>query len=121
MAIVEVRGTVVTGKGEARKLGYPTANIAYQSTSSLEPGVWTCYVKFPEMTKPGLAVIGMWPHADGSPSLEVHIMDFAEDVYGQELIVGLQEKLRDLKSFATVDELVKAIENDIAEARTRFV
>lgn len=118
---IEVRGKVVTGKGEARKLGYPTANIDYQAATPFESGVWTCYVKFSDMTKPGLAVVGMWRQADGSPSLEVHIMDFAGDVYGQELVVGLQEKLRDLKSFPTVEELVKAIEQDIEEARTRFV
>jgi riboflavin kinase/FMN adenylyltransferase len=114
-------GTVVQGKNEARKLGYPTANLAYDSDVAPTPGVWTCDVIFGSDELHGLAVVGMWELANGLPSLEVHILDFDYGIYGQRLTVELTDKLRDLIQFTDMDTLKKQIEKDVDAARKKLL
>lgn len=115
--MIEIKGKVVPGKGEARQLGYPTANIEYSSSLSPEAGVWVCRI---EGKGNGLAVMGMWLQANGLPSLEVHILDFEGNLYEQELEVTLEKKIRDLMPFTNGNDLVKQIENDVQQAREYF-
>lgn len=105
------------GKGEARTLGYPTANIDYQSAQPPEAGVWLCYVVFEEKKLPGLAVIDMWKLPNGLPSIEVHILDFDRDLYGEKIEVNLISKLRDLQKFTGVEKLIERIKEDINVAQ----
>ncbi len=112
-----LRGIVVHGKQEARKLGYPTANIEHSSTDDLESGVWTCTVTWNTEHRPGLAVIGMWQQSNGKPSLEVHLLDFQGDLYNQQLSVTLHEKLHENITFTTTEALIKQIEHDVHTAR----
>lgn len=117
---LEIHGRVVRGKGEGRALGYPTANLEYQSAHIPERGVWVCRAQIESREQKGLAVIGMWKLESGLPSVEIYLFDFHEDVYGLELSVSLEEKLRDLKFFSHLSPLVAQIEQDIREARTYF-
>lgn len=109
------------GKGEARTLGYPTANIDYESTEILGAGVWLCSLWFAEKKYQGLAIIDMWKQPNGLPSLEVHILDFDRDLYGEKLSVELLEKIRDLEKFTNVEALLQRIKQDIVTARGIFV
>ena len=118
MQILE--GIVVRGKGEARTIGYPTANIEYTHTEAPAFGVWTCSIKINGQSHHGLAVIGMWVQANELPSLEVHVLDFAQDIYDQRVNVSLQTKLRELETFSSLENLVAQIKQDIALARTEF-
>jgi riboflavin kinase/FMN adenylyltransferase len=113
-------GTVVKGKGEGRKLGYPTANLEYAMEEKLEHGVWLCEADVDGELKHGLAVIGMWKLPNGLPSLEVHLLDFDQDLYGKALSVSLPGKLRDLQPFTDSKQLVAQIKEDIADARAAF-
>lgn len=115
-------GLVVQGKQEARTLGYPTANLEYETSNPPEAGVWVCRVTVDQESKTlaGLAVIGMWSLANGLPSLEIHLLDTKIDLYGHHLRVTLLQKLRDLETFSQLDDLIAKIQTDIENARKLF-
>ena len=69
----------------------------------------------------GIANIGVRPTVDGKePLLEVHLFDFAGDIYGQLIQVTFNKKLRDEQTFASIDELKAQIEADIESAKAWF-
>lgn len=115
-----IQGVIVKGKGEARTLGYPTANINYEFAENLEAGIWTCFVVHNEQKYQAVAVIGMWKLGNGLPSVEIHILDFNEDIYGSIITVTIDKKLRDLQKFTGVENLIEQIKQDIIEARKEF-
>ncbi len=117
---MQLRGVVVHGKKEARTLGYPTANIEYFSSEQPESGVWTCWVTVDEKLYQGLAVVDMWQLANGCPSLEVHILDFSQEVYGKQVEVALGERLRALAKFEGLEKLKQQIEEDVKRGREWF-
>lgn len=115
-----VRGVVARGKGEARRLGYPTANVSHD-TPGLSPGIFLARVLVGTAVHQGIAVVGMWTdEASGHPSLEAYLLDFSGDLYGRTLAVAVGEKLRDLAAFPDADALVAQIKKDIEDARARF-
>ncbi|MEK7073158.1 MAG: riboflavin kinase [Patescibacteria group bacterium] len=115
-----VRGAVVHGKGEARGIGYPTANVAHQ-TPGLVPGVYLARVLADTAVHQALAVVGMWTDdATGQPSLEVHLLDFTGELYGKTVTVSIGKKLRDLLTFTDEATLVAQIKKDIQDARGEF-
>jgi riboflavin kinase/FMN adenylyltransferase len=115
--MISLRGIVVKGKGEARTLGYPTANIQYELSHTISSGVWLCTVLYGQQRLAGLAVVGMWRLENGLPSVEVHILDFELDIYGKQMDICLVKKIRDLEKFMGIDALIKRIEEDIVVAR----
>lgn len=115
-----VRGIVVRGKGEARRIGYPTANVAHE-TPGLVSGVFLARVLVDNAVHQALAVIGMWKdEATGHPSLEAHVLDFSGELYGETLAVSIGDKLRDLLQFTDMETLVAQIKKDVEDARVRF-
>lgn len=122
-----IRGTVVKGKGEGKKLGFPTANLDYASEVVVESGVYAARALSGGRALRAAAVIGMWK-SDGKPSVEVHLIGEIErsrdredrDLYGQEIVVALIEKIRDLKKFENEDELIAQIRDDIAVCSQRL-
>lgn len=118
---MHVQGTVIHGKKQARLLGYPTANVAYDSTvSRLETGVWTCWMKRVRGWLPALAVVGMWSQENGLPSLEIHLLDYTEDLYGERVEVVMGEKQRSLYAFDQLDALRKQIDEDVTKGKEWF-
>lgn len=115
-----VTGTVVRGKGAARGIGYPTANLDYASAEVPEVGVWTCRVAVDGAEYHGLAVVGMWELDSGLPSVEVYLLDMAQDLYEKSLTVTPLMKLRDLMQFDSTEALVAQIQQDVADAREVF-
>jgi riboflavin kinase/FMN adenylyltransferase len=73
--------------------------------------------------RPGVANIGMRPtvKGDGRAHLEVHLLDYAGDLYGKRLSVAFHHKLRDEQRFASLDDLKTAIDADIAAARAYWL
>lgn len=116
----EVTGTVVPGFGRgARLLGFPTANIAPDNGLLLPmAGIYAVKAELQGELYPAVANIGICPTFDNQTvTLEVYLMDFAADIYGQQLGVHFVQRLRDEQRFADIPALVQQIEQDVATAR----
>jgi riboflavin kinase/FMN adenylyltransferase len=111
-------GVVAVGQRRGRTLGFPTANLT--SIPNLVPGVGVYAVRVPLGGKTYGGATHLGPNAtfgETTPSVEVHLLDFDGDLYGQSLVVDFIHKVRDTKSFASADELKRQIENDVKTTR----
>lgn len=114
-----MRGRVRPGRQLGRTLGFPTANLAVKRRRVALQGVFAVRVSGAGLTGwPGVANLGTRPMVNGVGTLlEVHLFDYAQDLYGQELEVEFIERLRDEQTFASMDVMVLQIQRDAAEAR----
>jgi len=114
-------GPVIYGDQRGRQWGFPTANIPlYRATSPLQ-GIYAVEVLGPDFVAKGVASIGFRPVFKlKKPLLEVHLLDFDRDIYGQNLRVSFLHKLREELYFADVNDLITQINNDIKDARSFF-
>ena len=119
---VHFSGRVTRGQGRGRTLGFPTANLLPQGDKPLPQGVFVAEVQYPRSgVLQAVAHIGPRPtFAEAALVIELHILDFTGDLYGQTLQVALVKKLRDQRAFACPDELVGQIRRDIHQARALF-
>ena len=117
----ELAGRVVRGDGRGRSIGFPTANLEVQSTRKVVPrrGVYAVGVQFGGRDPvAGMMNIGIRPTFGGTKlHLEVHILDFDEEIYGETLHVEFVEWLRDERKFGSVDELVEQLSEDRRRCR----
>lgn len=114
---------VVEGDKLGHKLGFPTANL--DTTGFVLPpnGVYAAHGTVRGRTHRAVLNIGHRPTvSQPTPQLrvEVHLLDFSGELYGEEMEVTFVAKLRDERKFASLDELNAQITRDIAEARKRF-
>ncbi|MEG1082340.1 MAG: bifunctional riboflavin kinase/FAD synthetase, partial [Pseudomonas sp.] len=111
-----ISGRVLHGQKLARQLGTPTANIQLKRHRVPLTGVYLVSVELDGKAWPGVANIGVRPtvSGDGSAHLEVHLLDYAGDLYGRRLTVEFHHKLRDEQRFASLEALKSAIDADIA-------
>lgn len=108
-------GTVVKGLQNGRKLGYPTANILVNDEYKLIPrtGIYAVKVHYANEVYGGMLSIGYNPTFDGKEmTVEVNILNFNKDVYGEQLTLEFIDYIRPEKKFDSLDELIKAIDND---------
>ncbi len=112
-------GRVAHGDKRGRAIGVPTANIYLHRRATPLTGVYVVEVFGPEHEPlAGVANIGTRPTVGGTRSLlEVHIFDFAEEIYGRYVEVEFLHKLRDEQRFDSFELLVARIRRDIEEAR----
>lgn len=118
------RGTVEVGDARGRTIGFPTANVAVadELRKTLPRGVHVGTARVHGREYGAVVNIGRRPTFGASQvSVEVHLLDFADEIYGQELEVWLTAKLRDEQRFATPGELVEQIRRDVARARALLV
>lgn len=115
-----ILGRVIKGDGRGRQWGIPTANIALQRELIALTGVFCVQVRRKDNSVyHGVANIGKRPTIDGSCklSVEVHLFDFDDSLYGEMLQVVFLKKLRDEVKFNSVSALIEQIHQDIARAR----
>jgi riboflavin kinase/FMN adenylyltransferase len=113
-----VTGLVMPGDQRGRQIGIPTANLEPLSEKLIPAdGVYAVEVPLPAGTFRGVMNIGNRPTFARPRTLEVHLLDYAGDLYGQELTVIFRKRLRDVRPFATPGALVAQIQADIAAAR----
>jgi riboflavin kinase/FMN adenylyltransferase len=102
-------GLVVEGNKLGRTIGFPTANIKINDKNKLIPGygVYTVIVKLEDgIEHKGMMHLGNRPSInDNSRSIEVHILGFDGDLYGQEITVMMKGKLREIISFSDLGAL----------------
>ncbi|MGB5582694.1 MAG: bifunctional riboflavin kinase/FAD synthetase [Gammaproteobacteria bacterium] len=111
-------GRVAHGDKRGRTIGFPTANIRLKRPAIPISGVYTVTLCSTELgAVAGIANIGKRPTVDGvRDQLEVHLFDFAEDIYGMNVCVSFHHKIRDEKKYDTIELLKQQIEIDCARA-----
>jgi riboflavin kinase/FMN adenylyltransferase len=115
-----VEGRVVPGKARGRFIGIPTANVESDNEITPRKGVYAGWACLPDDTVHRAVInIGTNPTFEKAAvlSLEVHLLDWSGDLYGQRIGVLFTQRLRDERRFDSAEDLVAAIRNDIAEAR----
>ena len=115
----QIRGVVTTGRNRGgRLLGFPTANIILHDELCPKTGVYAVTVEFGSKTHKGVANIGYSPtFGDHVFSVEVHILDFNENIYDWKIRVNFIQRIRDEKKFSNISELSDQIKKDIVKAR----
>lgn len=115
-------GKVRRGDQRGRQLGFPTANIYLHRKLTPLKGVYTVYVHgVGPVPIPGVANIGVRPTVDGTRSLlEVHLLNFNEDIYGRHVMVSFCQKLRDEARYASLELLKEQITKDVKAAEHFF-
>ena len=120
-----IQGRVQHGEKLGRQLGFPTINLSLDGLHLPRFGVYAVTVDV--LTGPhqgrhaGAGSIGVRPTVGGqTPNLEVYLLDFSGDLYGEEVSVGLVEFLRPEVRFDTLDALVAQMGRDVDEARARL-
>lgn len=117
-----VKGTVVRGTQRGRTIGYPTANIAHINQDKILPkqGVYAVRVCLSEACYNAMLNIGTNPTVaeDNRLKIEVHIFNFDQDIYDQEISIQFVARLRDEQKFNTLDELKHQLVMDAKKANS---
>ncbi|MGL5889645.1 MAG: bifunctional riboflavin kinase/FAD synthetase [Bacteroidia bacterium] len=116
----QLSGTVVKGRQLGRTIGFPTANLQPDDAYKLIPadGVYAVFVKRGNETFGGMLNIGVRPTVDHglSRTIEVHLLGFTGDLYGETLHVRFAERLRDEQKFDSIDALRAQLNTDRDQA-----
>ncbi|MBX5490968.1 MAG: bifunctional riboflavin kinase/FAD synthetase [Chloroflexi bacterium] len=114
-----LEGEVVGGARRGRQLGFPTANLVPPAGRLVPaPGVYAGWARVPTGAWPAVANLGSRPtFGEEQPLLEVHLLDYAGDLYGQSLAFDFLDRVRPVQRFASVEALRAQIARDIDAAR----
>lgn len=117
-----ILGTVVPGDSRGRSLGFPTANLAARNELFPPNGVYAVHVLVNQKIYLGVANIGVRPTVSSSSQriLEVHLLDFSDNLYGKDLEVRFEAYLRPENKFESIQALQNQIQADIQHARASF-
>lgn len=117
------RGTVIRGLGRGRALGFPTANLTHPPPDKLLPaeGIYTVRATLGSERANGLLHLGARPtFADAPPAIELYLIDFERDIYGERVIVDVLHRLREVRTFASGDDLAAQMRRDLADGLEYF-
>jgi riboflavin kinase/FMN adenylyltransferase len=115
-----LRGTVIRGRGEWRRLGFPTANLQVDERKMTpKAGVYATRCRLGDVERLSVTNIGFRPTFGGGSALgiETHVPDFRRTIYGATMEIDFYARLRDEQAFGSVGELKAAIARDIERAR----
>jgi riboflavin kinase/FMN adenylyltransferase len=116
-------GHVNHGEKRGRTIGFPTANIHLRRPETPLHGVYSVTMhslKHGDIA--GIANVGRRPTVDGKHvQLEVHLFDFDKSIYGEQICVSFQHKIRDEKKFESFDDLKQQIKKDCEQAKNGFL
>ena len=112
-----VLGEVVAGDGRGRDLGYPTANLVLEPGCEPKEGIYAVRVRIDgepgRPARPGAAYIGTRPtFGTARRFLEVHLLDYAGDLYGRTLAVEFMAFIRPDQAFQGVEALTRQMDDD---------
>ena len=116
----QIQGVVVAGEGRGRTLGFPTANLTQIDVMTPGHGVYAAIATTESKTTHRSAVhIGPNPTFDDSSStkVEVHLMNYDGDLYGQSMTIDFIERVRPVQRFESADALVRQLNLDIQSVR----
>jgi riboflavin kinase/FMN adenylyltransferase len=115
-----VSGTVVRGDARGRELGYPTANLQLTHHKLVpQDGIYFVQVDVGGPTRYGMVSIGVRPtfFDQGQRTVEVHLLDFEGDLYGETLTVQFLKRLREERKFDSAQQLVVQMHLDEQHSR----
>lgn len=114
-----VTGQVIHGQARGRTIGFPTANVGVWDEQVLPAnGVYAGWVRVGSEEFMAVTNVGVRPTFDGNTiSVEAHILDFDRDIYGQEISISFEHRLRGEKKFAGIQELIAQIRTDADAGR----
>ena len=115
-----ILGTVSGGEKLGKKIGFPTANLSAHSEQFPPDGVYFAEAWLDGVLLHGVVNLGFRPTvSSGQPEriLEIHLLDFDQDIYAKDLEIRFVRYLRPEKKFESVDALVRQIEVDVRQAR----
>jgi riboflavin kinase/FMN adenylyltransferase len=112
---------VEVGDQRGRSLGFPTANLAIWREKMIPTaGVYACWARVRGGLYRAVTNIGVRPtfeHQPVPPRVEAHLLDFNQDIYGEDFQLEFISRLRDEKRFASIDDLVTQLHEDVRQAR----
>ena len=117
-------GKIVKGQGLGRKLNFPTLNLHVQEEYKLIPktGVYIVKTTIDQKIFFGIMNIGFRPTVNGkNKTIEVHLLDFTGDLYGENMQIEVLKRLRDEQKFSGLEELILQIKKDELFARKWIV
>ena len=118
-----ISGRVEHGNGLGKQLGFPTANIQLKHNRPPLSGIFVVRVQGDGIAPTqGVASLGVRPtvNEDGKPVLEVHLFNFARDIYNKHLRVDFLHKLRDEEKYPDLGTLTRQIALDVDNAKHWF-
>ncbi len=119
-----VEGRVVRGNGRGREIGWPTANMEVENELLPADGVYATRIRTGggEGVRPAVTNVGVRPTVgEGTQRVvETHLLDFEGDLYGREVEVAFERRLRDERRFPSLSALSRQIGRDVEDAREYF-
>jgi len=116
-----ILGKVIEGAKRGHLLGFPTANLEISEELTPLPGVYAVEVLWKRQSFKGVANVGWNPtfqtEGEGKISSEVYILDFNEDIYGEEIQIDFVRRIRDEARFDSIAQLITQIQKDIEWAQ----
>ena len=115
-----LRGAVETGRGEGREMGFRTANMTFDAQHQvLADGVYAAWAHVGDGRYKAAVSMGVSPTFEqtATATCEVHILDFDRDIYGETIKIEFVHRLRAMKKFDDIDELIRTVMGDIAWVR----
>ena len=118
-----ISGRVEHGNGLGKRIGFPTANIQLKHNRPPLSGIFVVQAHAEGMgILQGVASLGVRPtvHQNGKPVLEVHLFEFAQQIYNKHIRLGFLHKLRDEEKYADLATLTRQIAVDVENAKAFF-
>jgi riboflavin kinase/FMN adenylyltransferase len=116
-----IQGKVIKGENRGKSLGFATSNLEIdQEVVNIKGGVYASKALIAGKLQPAVTNIGFRPTFGEDlikPRIEAHILDFSEDLYGQDVELFFIDRLRDEMKFSDVDQLINQIKQDIQKTR----
>jgi len=111
---MRIKGIVIHGLGNGHKVGMPTANLDIENlTIDIDHGVYGVKVFIYDQQYLGVCSIGNRPTIDNKETIEVHILDFDQDIYGEIIEIEILFKIRDIVKFNNLQEVKNQVNKDI--------
>ena len=120
---ISYNGTVVLGKQLGSSIGFPTANVQLHNLTQLPRfGVYAVRVHIDKKTYLGCLNIGINPTVEANldTKIEIHIIEFEENIYDKDISFELIEFIRDEKKFGSIDDLTAQIQLDVDKIKNNF-
>ena len=114
-------GDIVHGRGRGREIGVPTANLATENELVPPHGVYATTMTIDGIVRAGITNVGVRPtFGESDVSIETHLLNYDDDLYGRNVRLSFVQRLRDERRFPDIDALRAQIEADQRRAERLF-